>query len=558
MSDDPQSGDGQADAGLPGGVPQDDSSDSSSSDSSSSDSSSSDSSSSTNGAATLDPTRWANILMGAISTNTGLRTGNAVTYLIDGPATFAAMLTAINSTSGSGHYIYLLGWQLVDNVSLDPSSTPTGGATSNTFADLMTAASARGVQIRAMLWKQYKGLNQPQVDFINTLANGAAILDNATSDPVLGSHHQKVLVVKGSDGLIGFCGGIDINSDRVSWGSATTSSGSASGSDSSGNPAAGSPDGGTAVDASSSSGTTGAPLHDVHCQVMGPSAWDLLLTFVRRWDHHPDHSAIDSSKGDLLGRTEAVPASASTPSSTGSSCSVAIGRTFTPTTPGTTVPKERDIAGLLLAAIANAQRFIYMEDQYLISPEAAAALNARVPNLQHLTILIAASEISDLPCRWRYRQQFIDAVTNGLSAADAAKVRVFQLVTPPASTPPTFGAHTYVHSKTWVFDDELAVVGSANCNRRGWQSDSEADAFIFDDAPPAAGSLTFAQLLRCDLWSEHLGIPAGNLTDGVASVSNWVTSSPSSRVLPYDPAGDTNTALCDTDTVRNAIDPPSP
>ncbi|MGB9650410.1 MAG: phospholipase D-like domain-containing protein, partial [Candidatus Cybelea sp.] len=136
-----------------------------------------------------------------------------------------------------------------------------------------------------------------------------------------------------------------------------------------------------------------------------------------------------------------------------------------------------------------------MEDQYLISPEAAAGLNARLPNLQHLTILIAASEISDLPCRWRYRQQFIDAVTNGLSAADAAKVRVFQLVTPPASTPPTFGAHTYVHSKTWVFDDELAVIGSANCNRRGWQSDSEADAFIFDDAPPAAGSLTFAQLL---------------------------------------------------------------
>ncbi|MGA8574171.1 MAG: phospholipase D-like domain-containing protein [Candidatus Cybelea sp.] len=540
---------GAPDAGLPGGVPNGGSSDSSSSDSSSS---------STNGAAAIDPTRWTNVLMGAISTNTGLRSGNAVTYLIDGPATFGAMLNAINSTTGSEHYIYLLGWQLVDTVSLDPSATPTGGAASNTFADLMTAASARGVQIRAMLWKQYKGLNQPQVDFINTLASGAAILDNATSDPVFGSHHQKVLVVKGSNGLIGFCGGIDINSDRVPWGAAPSTSAGASGSDSSGNPASAATDGGTTVDASSSSGTQGAPLHDVHCQVMGPAAWDLLLTFIRRWDHHPDHAAIDSSKGDLLGRSEAVPAASATPSSTGNSCSVAVGRTFTPATPGTTVPKERDVQGLLLAAIANAQRFIYMEDQYLISPEAAAALNARVASLQHLTILIAASEISDLPCRWRYRQQFIDAVTNGLSASDAAKVRVFQLVSPPASTPPTFGAHTYVHSKTWIFDDELAVIGSANCNRRGWQSDSEADAFIFDDAAPAAGSLTFAQQLRCDLWSEHLGIPAGNLTDGVGSVSNWVTSSPASRVLPYDPAGDTNTALCDTDGVHNAIDPPSP
>jgi phosphatidylserine/phosphatidylglycerophosphate/cardiolipin synthase-like enzyme len=539
---------GAPDAGLPGGVPQ----------GASSDSSSSDSSSSSNGATTIDPTRWSSILSGAISSNASLRTGNAVTYLIDGPATFTAMLNAINSTTGAEHYIYLLGWQLVDDVSLDPTATSTGGAASNTFRDLMTAASARGVQIRVMLWKQFKGINQPQVDFINTLANGAAILDNATSSTVFGSHHQKVLVVKGSNGLIGFCGGIDINSDRVSWGAAPSTSGGASGSDSSGSPSGDSPDGGTTVDASSSSGGSGAPLHDVHSAVMGPAAWDLLLTFIRRWDHHPDHSAIDSSKGDLLGRTEAVPASAATPSSTGNSCSVAIARTFTPVTPGTAVPRERDIASLLLAAIANAQRFIYMEEQYLISPEAAAALNARIPSLQHLTILIAASEISDLPCRWRYRQQFIDAVTNGLSASDAAKVRVFRLVTPPASTPPTFGAHTYVHAKTWVFDDELAVIGSANCNRRGWQSDSEVNAFIFDDAVPSAGTLTFAQQLRCDLWSEHLGLPATTLTDGVASVSNWVTLPPSSRVLPYDPAGGTNSALCDTDTVRNAIDPPSP
>jgi phosphatidylserine/phosphatidylglycerophosphate/cardiolipin synthase-like enzyme len=397
------------------------------------------------------------------------------------------------------------------------------------------------------------------VDFINTLSTGAAILDNATSSTVFGSHHQKVLVVKSPNGLVGFCGGIDINSDRVSWGTAPSSSAAASGSDSSGNPASDSPDAGTAVDAtSSSSGGGGAPLHDVHSQVIGPAAYDLLQTFIRRWDHHPDSTAINSSKGDLHGRTESVPASPTVPSSAGNSCSVAIARTFTPVTPGTTIPKERDVQGLLLAAIAAAQRFIYMEDQYLISANAAAALNARMPSLQHLTILIAASEISDLPCRWRYRQQFIDAVTSGLSASDAAKVRVFQLATPPISTPPTFGTHTYVHSKTWVFDDELAVIGSANCNRRGWQSDSEADAFIFDDAVPASGALTFAQQLRCDLWSEHLGIPSSSLTDGVASVSNWVTSSPSSRVMLYDPAGDTNSALCDTDTVRNAIDPPSP
>jgi len=112
----------------------------------------------------------------------------------------------------------------------------------------------------------------------------------------------------------------------------------------------------------------------------------------------------------------------------------------------------------------------------------AAALNRRVPSLAHLTILIAVSEISDLPCQWSYRRDLINTVTAGPSAADAAKVRVFRLVTPPATTPPVYGTHTYVHAKMWIFDDELAVIGSANCNRRGWQSDSEANAFIFDDA----------------------------------------------------------------------------
>jgi len=485
------------------------------------------------------------VISGAISANAKLRTGNAVTYLIDGPATFKEMVNAFATATNAEHYIYLLGWQLVDDFDMTPPAP-------SHFRDLMTAASGRGVQIRAMLWKQFKGINKPQVDAINKLKTGAAILDNETKT-IYGAHHQKILVVKGSQGLIGFCGGIDINSDRIT-GAATASSTSGG--------QGGAPDEQIPVAASGSSGGggNGSPLHDVHCKIVGPSAIDVLQTFIRRWDHHPDSAAIDAAKGNLLGRAEPVPASATTPSSTGKACSVAIGRTFTPVTKGTTVPKERDIQGLLLAAIGNAQRFIYMEDQYLINPEAAAALNRRVPSLAHLTILIAGSEISDLPCKWTYRRDFINAVTAGLSAADAAKVRVFRLVTPPATTPPVYGTHTYVHAKMWIFDDELAVIGSANCNRRGWQSDSEANAFIFDDAAPSGGALTFAQKLRCDLWAEHLGVSASSVTDGVASASQWVTSTATSRVLPYDIAGgsDSSALLCGTSFTHDKVDPPSP
>jgi hypothetical protein len=38
----------------------------------------------------------------------------------------------------------------------------------------------------------------------------------------------------------------------------------------------------------------------------------------------------------------------------------------------------------------------------------------------------------------------------------------------------------YVHSKTWIFDDELVIVGSANCNRRGYSHDTELDIAVYD------------------------------------------------------------------------------
>ena len=497
----------------------------------------------------LDPSRWTSILSGAISSNATVRSGNAVTYLIDGSATFTEMVRVIGTATSAEHYIYLLGWQLVDDFDMTPPAP-------SQFKDLIAAASASGVQVRVMLWKQFKSINKLQVDTINALPTGAAILDNETGSSIFGAHHQKVLVVKGTDGLVGFCGGIDINSDRIPGAPPGQSSGLSGSSGFSGGS-----DSTDAVIASSSSGGggNGSPLHDVHCEIMGPAAFDVLETFVRRWQHHPDSAAIDAAKGALLGLSEAVPASRSTPSSTGRSASVAIARTFTPVTPGTTVPKERDIQTLLLTAIANAQRFIYMEDQYLISPECATALNARIPALQHLTILIAASQISDLPCKWGYRKNFIDAVTSGLSAADAAKVRVFHLISPPAATPPVFGSHTYVHAKTWIFDDELAVIGSANCNRRGWQSDSEANALIWDDPVDSSNPLTFAQSLRADLWAEHLGISSSSLTDGVASAGTWLTSSPTSCVALYDPAADTDSPvlMCGTDFVHDKIDPSS-
>lgn len=516
----------------------------------------------------LDPTRWDPILRAAASPNVTVRSGNAVRPLIDGRETFLRMVDDIKATNGPTDYIYLLGWSYFDDFDM-------GGG--NRMRDLLDAAATRDVQIRVMLWA-YPGLvNLFSVRRVDRLRTGAAIRDDETANktpisvlklralliaqgiapglvPIImatisvddlarlgGSHHQKLLVVKRQDVLVGYCGGIDVNPDRLNV------TGSSNGTD----------------------------YHDDHCRVRGPAAWDLLQTFIRRWRHHPDSASKDAAKGPLRGLTEPIPAALTFPSPDdapfGGTTSVAIARTFNPVHPKAGLTPERDIRQLLIAAIRNARQFIYIEDQYLWDLEMAAELARALPRIAHLTALIPGNGLlSTTPFNKEFRRDFVERVLRGASADDRSKVRIFQLST-TQTLPPTFGKHTYVHAKSWVFDDELAVIGSANCNRRGYQHDSEVDAFIFDDAPipivaaaREAGeggifTATFAQRYRASLWSEHLGVPASTLMDGVASASLWLARPAGARVLPFNhalPATTTQGAFdLAANVARDFIDP---
>ncbi len=471
----------------------------------------------------LDPTRWGPLVRAALSTKGSLTYGNAVLSLIDGPDTYRQMVADIRSATGPGHFIYLLGWAVLADFPL------LAGDSSVTLWSLLRARPAQ-VQLRALGWddrpnkanalpwwvpgplnqfiakKVYPNQNSLAIANINIMPGAAARLDNETLQ--FGSQHQKLLIVNGERGLVAFCGGVDFNPDRVQAG--------------------------TSED--------GATYHDVHCRVVGPAAWDLLQTFIRRWYHHPDHAQIDGRTEALRGAQLLPPPALQTPPSDATSvpgtCSVGVARTFVSRRLST--PSETDIRSLFLICIRNARRFIYIEDQYMVDLEGAVALRLALPRLEHVTILIAPSEQSDMPCIWTFRKNFIETATSGLLPADREKLRIFHLVSPPSvAGKPSLGPHTYVHAKTWCIDDEIAAIGSANLDRRGWETDAEVDAFIFDDQRPAPGALTFAQDLRCRLWAEHLGVSLASVQDGVASANLWLRRGANARVVPYDPvAGD--------------------
>jgi phosphatidylserine/phosphatidylglycerophosphate/cardiolipin synthase-like enzyme len=100
-------------------------------------------------------------------------------------------------------------------------------------------------------------------------------------------------------------------------------------------------------------------------------------------------------------------------------------------------------------------------------------------------------------------------------------------------------AHTYVHSKTWVIDDEFAVIGSLNSNRRSWSHDAEIAAGIYETSTDKVLHFRLAHLMRIKIWQEHLGLNgdrgAAELADGVASAVHWLRLPANARVRPYNP-----------------------
>ena len=443
-------------------------------------------------------------------------TGNTVEPLIDGPTAFRAIQQAIESAVDGTHFIYLLGWWT------DPWVNLTGPGTC--LLDLFARAGARDVQVRVLVWdapwgfaRHQSNLHTEAVHAINRLKNCHADQDGSGNSRK--SHHQKLLVVQGREGLVALCGGVDINADRI--GDLPPPRGSYR----SDRPDIGWEDAGSG---GSGSGGSGNPLHDVHARVTGPTALPLLRVFLRRWWARSGDHDIDR-RSPLRGNF-----SQPMPAPTGSQFA-RVGETFNGVlrVPGGNVSSRQvTVQDIWLRSILGARRFIYMEEQYLISDCAAAAIRAVLPRLEHVTILIAPSEITDMPGVWGRRRAFISRITG--RNPHAGKLHVYTRTA--GQRQPCVranAAHLYVHAKMAVIDDELMLIGSANCNNRGWETDSELVIASFEDD---GGTTATAGRLRMALWAHHLGVRPPEVADPVNSRTLWDTAS-TRRVCRYDPGG---------------------
>jgi phosphatidylserine/phosphatidylglycerophosphate/cardiolipin synthase-like enzyme len=162
------------------------------------------------------------------------------------------------------------------------------------------------------------------------------------------------------------------------------------------------------------------------------------------------------------------------------------------------VPKgEFRILESYLRAIRSARRYIYVENQFLWSPEIVAALRHKLHDPPHPQFRIVIL----LPARANNGQDDTVGQLGLLAAADAGAGRF--LATTIRSLTGTRDDPLYVHAKVAIVDDERLIVGSANLNAHSLLNDTEMN-LVTDDAE-------LARATRLRLWAEHLQIDSDTL-----------------------------------------------
>ncbi|MFH2008889.1 MAG: phospholipase D-like domain-containing protein [bacterium] len=218
------------------------------------------------------------------------------------------------------------------------------------------------------------------------------------------------------------------------------------------------------------------PRKDYMMRIEGPSVQDVAEIFEQRWSYQIAQGAEFSANSTnfVVARDQPVQPG-------GSQIQI------TPTLPEPFW--EHAIAETWFNAVAQAEEYIFVEDQYWRVPMLVDAIIARmnqVPNLRLLVVTKPVSDWSDPGCPWT-------SITHAdLQAAFPNRYATYQLRAFdtrlddawPWNEDETEGVYQDmdVHSKMLIVDDKFMSVGSCNKNNRGIVYEGELNVAILDPA----------------------------------------------------------------------------
>jgi phosphatidylserine/phosphatidylglycerophosphate/cardiolipin synthase-like enzyme len=400
------------------------------------------------------------------------RRHNRVTPLVDGERFCTALSEALETAQ---HYVYVAGWCLTPHFPLQRSTT---SQLMQSQVIALLQETAKRVPVRVLLWSGARLLFEPTEASTEVIAREISSAPGSDLQCRLDRtahfshcHHQKAIVI---DGQIAFVGGMDLTTLQ-----------------------------GDRWDTQRHPLRAGTNWHDVQVRIEGEAVADVEHNFRQRWRGA-------TGEEDLPHQDPRCEDDWQTP--------MQIVRTIPHRTYDVLPHGEYGIFHAYIQMLCRAQRFIYLENQYLWSPEVVDALIVAM-NRSHadpFRIVIV------LPARAYDGKWDNDKHVERLREADDGR-GIVTVYCPYAGGPST-GKRAfryrpiYVHAKVGIVDDEWLIVGSANLNERGLITDSEICALMHD------GDL--ARDLRLDLWAEHLGMTRDHVAkaDVVALIDReWTT-----------------------------------
>ncbi len=381
------------------------------------------------------------------------RPGSRVEVLVDGAA---ALPRIAEEVAEARSHVHVAGWTFTPSFRLAP-----GGPT---LRELLAEAAGR-VDVRVLCWAgaplplfhpDRREVRRMRDELVRGTRISIAL--DAKERP-FHCHHEKLVLV---DDRVAFVGGIDLTSFA-----------------------------GDRLDASDHPRRPGLGWHDACLRLEGPIVADVAAHFLLRWRAlAPEAPAAPEPGPPLPDGVEAQ-----------------LVRTV-PERLYAGLPRgEFTIAESYVRALREAERLVYLESQFLWSPEIVAVLADKLRNPPRddfrLLVLLPARPNDGADDTRGQLGILVDADReSGDGRGRLLACTLYQTGR---------GGHpVYVHAKVGIVDDRWLTVGSANLNEHSLFNDTEVNVVVRDEA--------LARATRLRLWSEHLERPPEEVADEPARV----------------------------------------
>lgn len=257
------------------------------------------------------------------------------------------------------------------------------------------------------------------------------------------------------------------------------------------------------------------PRKDYMLRIEGPAAQDVNDVFHRRWDYLMDSGVSYSAQNTRFDVDRSA-----TERDGGAQVQIT-----------TTLPApfdERSIGETWFNAVRQAERYIFIEDQYFRVPMLIDAIVARMQERPELRLFVITKQVSastdpgcaptarmDAAFRYRFFNRYA-----------LVQLRSFDVTGATVAIDETDADFTDidVHSKMLIVDDVFMSVGSANKNNRGILYEAEMNAAVVDP--------TFVSAARRRILANLLG-PDVAPSDDAATWFSQLTTAASTNDAVY-------------------------